>query len=578
LNRLFSLICTLFSVAALAQSAPRADLEQAWLDPAGRGSLLTGNGQTLKQLEFRVGAALNYNFGNLRSSSSPAPLITDRLAVQLFGAVGIFNWLELGASVPIYAYQQGVPSLGLQSAGLGNPWLHAKASLLGPSAPVSLAVGLGVGLPIGTGAAQGNGGLELAPRVQVGKVFTDFQLAAEVGFLYRPTIDFSGLTGQAADKVGSQVWLAGTVTSVNASGPRGEFTVRGTVPVGGGKAGVEGQLGVRLPVGPVELFASAGPGFGGEPNTPLVRTYFGVAYANTPPQRGACVEGSAYDLEACPELDRDGDGVKNALDGAPLAAEDRDGYEDADGVAEPDNDGDGVLDGADGCPVVKGSVENKGCPDVDTDKDGLVDARDRCPGSAEDADGFQDLDGCPDPDNDGDGVLDETDRCPLVKGEAKDRGCPPADADSDGVVDSSDNCPTEAGVKENSGCPASKKQLVVLTGDKLQILEKVYFDTGKATIQSRSNALLDNVAQVLAAHPELTLIQIEGHTDNVGKPETNKKLSQGRADAVKVYLTKKAIDGARLRSVGFGAEKPAAPNDTPAGRDANRRVEFNLVP
>ena len=575
MKRSISSLVLLTSTLALSQ--PRADLEQAWLDPAGRGSLLTGNGQTLEQGKFRVGAALNYNFANLRSSGAATPLLTDRLAVQLFGAVGLFNWLELGASVPVYVYQHGSSTLGVQSAGLGNPWLHAKVNILGEAAPVSLSVGLGVGIPVGTAAAQGNGGIELAPRVQVGKVFSEFQLGAEVGFLYRPTVDFSPLTGQASDKVGSQVWLAGTVTTVNTSGPRGEFTVRGNIPTGGGKAGVEGQLGVRLPVGPVELFASAGPGFGGEPSTPQVRTYFGVAYANVPLQQPPCVEGRSYELSACPELDRDGDGVKNGVDQAPLVAEDKDGFQDEDGAPDPDNDGDGVLDAADTCPLVRGVAENKGCPDVDTDKDGLVDRLDRCPDQAEDKDGFADDDGCPDLDNDGDGVADAKDQCPLVKGEARDQGCPPKDTDGDGVLDAADNCPAEAGVQENAGCPAAKKQLVVLAGDKLKILDKVYFDTGKATIQKRSNALLDNVAQVLAAHPEIALVQIEGHTDNVGKPETNKKLSQGRADAVKVYLVGKGIDGARLRPVGFGAEKPSQPNDTPAGRDANRRVEFNLV-
>jgi outer membrane protein OmpA-like peptidoglycan-associated protein len=59
--------------------------------------------------------------------------------------------------------------------------------------------------------------------------------------------------------------------------------------------------------------------------------------------------------------------------------------------------------------------------------------------------------------------------------------------------------------------------------------------------------------------------------------ETNKKLSQDRADAVKAYLVKKGIADSRLKAVGFGPERPADTNDTPAGRENNRRVEFNLV-
>ena len=132
-------------------------------------------------------------------------------------------------------------------------------------------------------------------------------------------------------------------------------------------------------------------------------------------------------------------------------------------------------------------------------------------------------------------------------------------------------------MKDNFGCPAAKKQLVVLTAEKLKILDKVYFDTGRASIQKRSFALLDNVAQVLVVHPEIPLVQIEGHTDNTGVAEKNRKLSQERADAVKSYLAKKGVADGRLRAVGFGQDKPAESNETPAGRDNNRRVEFNLV-
>jgi outer membrane protein OmpA-like peptidoglycan-associated protein len=117
---------------------------------------------------------------------------------------------------------------------------------------------------------------------------------------------------------------------------------------------------------------------------------------------------------------------------------------------------------------------------------------------------------------------------------------------------------------------------VVISATSLKILDKVYFDAGKASIQKRSNPLLDNVAQVLVAHPELAKVQIEGHTDNSGVAEKNKKLSQDRVDAVKAYLVSKGVADSRLVALGFGPDRPAEPNDTPAGREANRRVEFNL--
>ena len=163
----------------------------------------------------------------------------------------------------------------------------------------------------------------------------------------------------------------------------------------------------------------------------------------------------------------------------------------------------------------------------------------------------------------------------LEAGPPENHGCPDTDRDGDGVVDRLDNCPDEEGVPENHGC--KKKQLVVLTTEQLKILDKVYFRTGKAALQRRSRPLLDNIAAVLQAHPEIKKIRIEGHTDDKGDADKNKTLSQKRAEAVVEYLVKKGVDADRLEPVGFGEEKPIEDNSTRKGRAANRRVEFNLV-
>jgi outer membrane protein OmpA-like peptidoglycan-associated protein len=84
------------------------------------------------------------------------------------------------------------------------------------------------------------------------------------------------------------------------------------------------------------------------------------------------------------------------------------------------------------------------------------------------------------------------------------------------------------------------------------------------------------VLTVLTSHPEITHVSVEGHTDNVGAAAMNKSLSGRRAASVVDWLVKHGIDKARLSSVGFGMERPIDSNDTPEGRQNNRRVEFHI--
>ena len=74
-------------------------------------------------------------------------------------------------------------------------------------------------------------------------------------------------------------------------------------------------------------------------------------------------------------------------------------------------------------------------------------------------------------------------------------------------------------------------------------------------------------------HKPQSRIEIAGHTDNVGNPKRNKALSQERADACREYLMANGIDGTRIKAVGYGDERPIAPNDTEDGRQQNRRIE-----
>ena len=118
---------------------------------------------------------------------------------------------------------------------------------------------------------------------------------------------------------------------------------------------------------------------------------------------------------------------------------------------------------------------------------------------------------------------------------------------------------------------------VEVKDDKIELNEKVNFDTGKAKLVPASETLLDEVATVLTDHPEIQKLRVEGHTDNQGGAASNLRLSNNRAKAVRDYLVKKGIDAKRLESKGFGQTKPIGDNKTPEGREQNRRVEMTIL-
>jgi OOP family OmpA-OmpF porin len=104
---------------------------------------------------------------------------------------------------------------------------------------------------------------------------------------------------------------------------------------------------------------------------------------------------------------------------------------------------------------------------------------------------------------------------------------------------------------------------------------KILFETGQASIQHDSDAVLDNLTAVAMRCPEAE-IEISGHTDSAGGDDTNMELSRQRAEAVADYLAKAGITAERMTAVGYGKMHPIASNDTEEGRAQNRRIEFEV--
>ena len=260
----------------------------------------------------------------------------------------------------------------------------------------------------------------------------------------------------------------------------------------------------------------------------------------------------SVETNGCP--DQDSDGIADKDDDCPTEAGTLQGC--------PDTDRDGIADKDDDCPTEAGTV--KGCPD--SDNDGVANKDDKCPREA----GPADNNGCPRiQDGDGDGVADDVDPCPAVAGPYN--GCP--DTDNDSVPDNLDKCPTTPGLATNYGCPEIKKE----TKARLEFaMRAVQFETGKAVLKGSSWKVLDEIVDIMNQYPDYKL-SISGHTDDVGSDENNLLLSTERAKACSDYLLYRGIKETRLRSTGYGESRPMVSNNSPSGREQNRRVEFELV-
>ena len=125
--------------------------------------------------------------------------------------------------------------------------------------------------------------------------------------------------------------------------------------------------------------------------------------------------------------------------------------------------------------------------------------------------------------------------------------------------------------------PAPKKTFVIIEKDKIIVKKKIHFATGRAEIRPDSHIILDAVIDILANHPEIRKIRVEGHTDSVGSDATNMRLSQKRAQAVVDYLVMQGIPQDMLIARGYGETMPIAPNSTRRGKEQNRRVAFTIL-
>jgi outer membrane protein OmpA-like peptidoglycan-associated protein len=542
--------------------------------------------------------------------------VAHRVGASLVGSLALFEWVEVGLEIPAVLYQARdladlrnlvADARALDTIGTGDLRLSPKVRLLrAEEALVDLAVMPTVTFPTAFPFRNylGDGSVTFEPELMVSRNFEDegFRVAANLGYRLRPETRFLNIV--AGQEVSYRLGVAYSLLPALASPVDFNLSMSGATYLfapfqTAAQTPLEALFAVNLDLwGPAQAFAGVGRGIIAGFGTPEWRAFVGVRYTeynddkdgdgrrdyrDVCPTEPEDLDGYE-DADGCPEPDNDKDTILDVDDTCPFEPEDLDGFDDRDGCPEPDNDKDTVVDLDDRCPLHPGTPESKGCPPNDRDLDGIIDREDRCPTVF----GVPSAQGCPD--RDGDSVRDDRDRCPTVPGLPALDGC--NDKDKDGILDHVDKCPTEPetmnGVDDQDGCPDDATKPLVkevppeaprvkIVGNRVAILDKVYFDTGKATLQKRSFPLLNEVAAVLEANPQVTKVRVDGHTDAQGSDSANLKLSDARAASVRAYLVGRGIRAARLDSKGFGEAVPVATNNTKDGREANRRVEFLIL-
>ena len=590
------------TLSARAQSDTQAfPVERFRLEMDGTGVLDLESGRAVPARAWSLGLWVGYaddplvvgatsEDGSLERVGS---LVHGRLGAGITGSIALLDRLSLRFALPLTLYQtadETIPGVtvatDLDTVGLGSAVLSPKVGLWQGDAGLAVAFIPTFTVPLGSATSYlRESGPTFEPELALSHATGPWRLGANLGYRLRKQ-------GEVADLVvddelffhlgagfdlghhnGPPVLLGMTLSgATSAAAPFSNANQNALELLGSAAYTLADRVTPFMAVG-----AGLGNGFG----TPDWRALAGIRVSGQLPP---------------PVVDTDQDGVADVDDACPNDPEDNDGYRDVDGCPDPDNDGDGIGDSDDRCPDepedMDGLEDTDGCPEpgeADRDEDGIPDRADRCPEDPEDRDGFEDGDGCPDLDNDSDGLADKDDGCPNdpedMDGFEDENGCPDPDNDADGIPDDADACPNEPEtlneVMDTDGCP--EKDEAVVEADQIRIYNKVYFDLNKATLKPRSRRVLDAVAQVLKDHPEISKVEIQGHTDDRGGEAYNLDLSLRRARAVKRYLVNQGIDPERLTARGYGESRPIVSPRGKQGRalDAarreNRRVEFVIL-
>jgi len=588
------IVCSLVSLSALlATSEAGAQLVQAEgfaidrYNPAERGSewFVVDSLDVRGHVRPALGHTVDYAHKPLAiyapDGKESVALISNQLYAHFGSSLVLWDRLRVGLNVPLALVNNGQTGTAEgylvtapQGVAVGDVRLGADVRLIGAyGSPFTATLGVQLFAPSGKQESfTGDGKIRLLPRLLTAGTVGMFTYGTSLGVLYRANDG-----GFAGKETGTEI----------------------TFGVSAGVRALEG----KLVLGP-ELFGSAVIASAVEAPTPSkspVELLLGAHYTAGPVRFGAGAGAGLTRGLGAPTAR-----VLASVEWVPAAAEPE--------VAKPstcrdDRDNDSVLDIEDACGVVPGvrdaDPKKNGCPS-DRDGDRLIDREDACPDVAGVASQDTKLNGCPVDqdtsvtvsfDRDGDTVEDDLDKCVDVPGlkeapasipaakkgewEKKLLGCP-EDPDKDKILNLDDACPFDAGKPNKDpkkhGCPVA-----IIEGCQIKLLQRVYFKTQSDALETfgpkgqETQDVLNAVLQILKSHPEIKLIEVQGHASQDTYTK-NQELSEGRAASVVTWLMGRGIDPTRLRPKGYGTSKPA--ESIPAGpryKDMHQRVEFHML-
>jgi outer membrane protein OmpA-like peptidoglycan-associated protein len=510
-------------------------------------------------------------------------LVSDLYQLDLLGA-HTRGPLRFGLDVPIYLRSSGDQTGG--ETGLGDVSALVRLTALDRrSAPLGAALSFSAILPTSTVEAPlGSGGFAWEASAIVDKELGKALLALNLGHRSQPDVSLENLTwsDQLAARAG--VGYALSPSSGLSADASTVLTYSGE-PAGRASEVLFG--GYRRTAEKWMLRAALGTGLNTAVGTARLRAVFAVAYE--------------------PDVaDRDRDGVFDSVDACPDTPEDIDSVADDDGCPEPtmvmlsfvDVDG-APVDGVpwrlgDSAGSGAGSAELFGGPyplTVTLDGYEPISRTEQIPDVAQhdlvvtmDAFGLPGtllvsaLDSNGDDIEGADWLLRGTDYTGFEVGT-------PVEVPSGSytlIVRADGYTPVRQAIDIEYQSTvevvlALEETEIVVTQEQIDINDSIYFETDKSVIRADSHALLDDVAAILVAHPEITRLRIEGHTDSRGAADYNRTLSQTRAESVRTYLIARGVESERLDAEGFGEDRPLVRGNSESAWSKNRRVDFMVV-